>query len=938
MDFEDLVSRLGHLADEPAESRVHDRESALDSFLMAAGLTQICDDYLHRGIDTFDKVAAHSRRVKGAPRVLYLLRALTLGVRGLRPSERAVARWSAEMGVVVDGLAATLLAGDQTGAPDLDQALKNQLAVTRSLPTKVLRSVVRFPHCFLSFDQRPADCEHLARLLSMQWASRDRPVLVVGLRSAGSWLGPLCAVSLRSLGFRDVRELTLRPGQAWLRHERSTLAAAQRAGAIAVVVDEPPRSGLQLAQAAGQLEDFGFGRSSIVVAALLFGPVEALSGPIAAYQSVFVPWSDWAVHRHMAPDAVQTTLADLLCGRSVDIPARREPFEIASVVEVTGPEGQAQTWHKRGHLLQVFRVVVSNDDGSVEELRVCVEGVGLGYLGRAAAAIASRLPAYLPAVYGLRGGLLYRAWLDGDRQLSRLDAASDSGVASMIAQYVAARGHELGSVEEMSMRLDDRGAVWELVSVLLADAFGGAKQFVRPLVRRAAKYLLRTDKPSVVDGSMTFDHWFRGDEGEDASPRLVKVDFSQRAFSNQDAYTYDPIFDLASIAADARQDDPAADVLRESLVREYEALSGERVQTARWLLYQLVHYDTRLLGLVSSLSGPNAHQPDGAYIRRVLELDRFSSRACQEYFHAVYFEDLAVPTSGPLCAIDIDWVLETRWRSFPAMSPSSALAVRALSRHGYRPVLATGRSLGELRERCGAYRLAGGVAEYGGVIYDHIADSVTALLSESELAEMEELRAKVGAAPGVHVDPSYESSIRAHAVRGRRVTGLPRETIGEVLEELDLVGKVRVVEAASQTDFVSARIDKAVGLRALSSALDPDAGSSNLLKLAIGDTVEDLPMLRLAQHGVAPANAEAALRKAAESSRIRISRRNCQSAVLESVTQLLGHKPQSCPTCRPLMRRGDENDVLEIALGALDGGVRRRLTQAMHLARALRAA
>jgi hypothetical protein len=53
----------------------------------------------------------------------------------------------------------------------------------------------------------------------------------------------------------------------------------------------------------------------------------------------------------------------------------------------------------------------------------------------------------------------------------------------------------------------------------------------------------------------------------------------------------------------------------------------------------------------------------------------------------------------------------------PATSPTGALALRALNLHGYRPVLATSRSLDEVRDRCTAYGLAGGVTEYGTFVY-----------------------------------------------------------------------------------------------------------------------------------------------------------------------------------------------------------------------------
>ena len=80
---------------------------------------------------------------------------------------------------------------------------------------------------------------------------------------------------------------------------------------------------------------------------------------------------------------------------------------------------------------------------------------------------------------------------------------------------------------------------------------------------------------------------------------------------------------------------------------------------------------------------------------------------------------MPVPTAGALCAIDIDGVLETSPLGFSSLTPTGAVTLRAVTLHGYRPILATGRSLDEVRERCAAYHLAGGVAEYGAVVYNH---------------------------------------------------------------------------------------------------------------------------------------------------------------------------------------------------------------------------
>src|SRR5204863_4375402 len=115
------------------------------------------------------------------------------------------------------------------------------------------------------------------------------------------------------------------------------------------------------------------------------------------------------------------------------------------------------------------------------------------------------------------------------------------------------------------------------------------------------------------------------------------------------------------------------------------------------------------------------------------------SSACRAYLCET-FPEQSPPRAGPLCAIDIDWVLEARWLCFPAPSPQGMLAIRALTSHGYRPVIASGRSLGEVRERCAHYGMAGGVAEYGAAVYDHLSGRARGLLEDGEQRLMDELR------------------------------------------------------------------------------------------------------------------------------------------------------------------------------------------------------
>src|SRR5439155_8628767 len=65
--------------------------------------------------------------------------------------------------------------------------------------------------------------------------------------------------------------------------------------------------------------------------------------------------------------------------------------------------------------------------------------------------------------------------------------------------------------------------------------------------------------------------------------------------------------------------------------------------------------------------------------------------------------------------------------------------------------------------------------------------------------------------------------------------------------------------------------------------------------LAVGDTASDLPMFALAEHSLAPASADAAVRRSAVD-RVGSS---YQAGLAEAVGKLLGHPPGACAVCRP---------------------------------------
>jgi hypothetical protein len=280
------------------------------------------------------------------------------------------------------------------------------------------------------------------------------------------------------------------------------------------------------------------------------------------------------------------------------------------------------------------------------------------------------------------------------------------------------------------------------------------------------------------------------------------------------------------------------------------------------------------------------------------------ARAVQRLMGRIYFSDLACAPGGAVCAIDIDGVLEAEVSGVPMLTPAGAIGLRALHAHGCEPVVCTGRSLDQVRDRCGAYRLVAGVAEYGSAVYDHPTGQVRSLVPPRAREGFERVRSLLTGVDDVVIDPRYSHVVRAyHPPRaGRERRELEHEITAAALSAAG-PWPLRAVPAGTQTDFVAASVDKGIGLEALL------AGRS--LAFAIGDSREDLPMLAMAARAFAPANADPLLGEAGAS----ISPGCCQIGFAQAVAEFLGHAPGGCPRCRMGPMADELRRMLDILAG-----------------------
>jgi hypothetical protein len=409
-----------------------------------------------------------------------------------------------------------------------------------------------------------------------------------------------------------------------------------------------------------------------------------------------------------------------------------------------------------------------------------------------------------------------------------------------------------------------RDPAWEVAARLLAGQFGPLAVPARPLLLEpAVRGLLRAASAAVLDGKTDPRHWLPDPACAGA---LRKVDFYQRAFGHLDLACYDPVFDLAGAAAGPPGAGPAAAARFGAALRaEYERLTGEAVDGERWLLYRLAQLWR--LGKAGDLS------PGQVRAR--------SAAAVGGYLAGWYLSGLP-PAGGPLCAIDLDGVLECDRLGYPVTSPTGALALRALIAHGYQPVLVSGRSLADVAARCEAFGLAGGVAEYGAAIW--AGGGTYDLRPAAARPLMERLRREVSALPGAEADPGHEFTVRAR----HRGGPLPPGMAGAIAALAG--GGARVIHGQGQTDITPAGLDKGTGLRALAARL-----AQPHCALAVGDSAPDLPMFAGAALAWSPRNGG----PWAAGTAVTVSRHAYQAGLADACAALLGHRPGRCPACAP---------------------------------------
>ena len=837
---------------------------ATDAFLLAAGASQVARDAAEHDPASLRRAGAQ------------LARSVPRGVRPLVTTGANVAARAIEVPLDVAG-ARRVLDDLATGLEHLTGQLAERVyaGTTDAAAVGRLRALLRrpaarwgraaaqttaLPSCFRSFDLHPADLRALAARIRDPRDAPSQGYVVLGVRTSGCYLAPLLAAALRETG-ATAAWATVRPGRPAPASVRQLVEERANLGGLVVVVDDPPGTGGSLAAGAEAAVALGAPRDAVLLAYALHEG-QGVPAALAGYAAAVLDWPEWDVHRRVGADAVARILAD--AGTGADAAALR-PVELPPRV------------HPESHARAGYAVALRSGGDPVT---IVAEGSGLGYLGRHTLAVAELLGGAVPPVLSFDDGVTVRVWLDDAARV-----ALDGDRLAAAAEYAAVRRDALPALRDASATMTGRQPVWEVASRLLAAPYRELGLAVRAAgLDGAVRRLLAPDVPSVVDGQTGAGSWF------EPAGALVKVAFAERAFSHLDLACYDAAYDLAGSVADA--EDPAA---IGAAVAAYEDAAHQTLDPERLLLYRHVHlWDRARVGQLA---------PDLAEAQM--------ARAWQEWARDRLLGGPCDPGDGRWCVLDIDGVLETSRLGAPTLTPASAAALRALVAHGLRPLLATGRSLGELVDRCARYGLAGGTAEYGGVAYVHGDRRARSLLEPRDHETLEAVRARLAATPGVTLAAGPTTMVRAFRVApGGRRRALEAALVDELRH--DAAGRLSALVGRAQTDLVPYGVDKA---RGIAVALELLGEPGTPIALAVGDAEPDLGILRMADVAYVPSNGAHLARGP-----VVATREGFQRGLLEAVDAVVGHGAGPCERCAPLPPLPPGAALLAEVLRGLEGG------------------
>ncbi len=709
------------------------------------------------------------------------------------------------------------------------------------LPKKILNQAVTSPRAFRCQDLTPYDVLTLSKKYCLENTDKNKPILIIGLRSAGSYFAPVLRADLAKRGYNDISMLTLRPKKGASRNEKEKIQEFVNQDASIVIIDEPIYVGLTLKICIKILDELKVQRQSVSVLFPLHPSATDLNkteAPSALEGCHFITSSpdEYFKYGKLKKDKVQKQLEEYFLARDYKKVTLITDTNVHKFNKMLIKQSE-NSWTE--HLKRVYGVQLERQSGEIEIQYIIAKSVGWGWQSYRDFFAANCLKDFVPSILGLRDGILYSEWIEDSPSVKEIDR---NKIVEIVSGYVAARVEGLSFEEDPSSYISEPHVGMLLVYRNHAGTLLG--RITNRLKIEAFRYKLATlpcPTPTLIDGNMRIADWLKRDL------ELVKTDYAHHGLGKIEVNVTDPAYDLAnSILSFEMSEQEETD-----LIQRYRSISGDMNITERITLYKV------LTGLWSmQQSTGRLHDDKLSFRHREYSDDFIKAWTFTMIQLARYTASFVTKLEGKspfktIVVSDVDGVIDQHITGIPSNTPSGIKALSLLHMNGYPIVLNTARSVYDVKEYCKAYGFLGGVAESGSYIWDAATDKERILVSAETLTKIERVKLALEDIPGVFINPYYKYSIKAFQY-GDSITGtipVSTELINRVLVQCE-AEDLYVHQTSTDTAVLSPGIDKGTGMMALLELLDCNTCNT----IAIGDTEPDLSMFRVANRSYAPSH------------------------------------------------------------------------------------
>jgi hydroxymethylpyrimidine pyrophosphatase-like HAD family hydrolase/orotate phosphoribosyltransferase len=744
-----------------------------------------------------------------------------------------------------------------------------------SLPPGLLRRRMRLPEAFRAQDMAHHDVITLIdRFCASDKAksARDSGAVLMGLRTAGAYFAALMAECLKQQGFQNVSWFSIRPKNGIAQWEAQRLRDVVQDQRQLLVVDDYPATGHTFRVTMDILRTLGVKPEQMSILAPTH-PAEtqwaALAGIQAPVRVFTFPTDELFKVKSLAPSDVER-----LCREYYGDDCNARVTEDPSVGDLNNRLAEHS---KDGHQVRekrVFAVELQRGAGSPATKRLFFKSVGWGWLGYHAYIAGKRLKGFVPAVIGLRNGMLLMEWIEQVREPA---VAEGQDMVPHIARYIAARACRLAL--DGDCRLASRTYRWtgfdDIVNILRRAYGPYVNRLKVPALRNQLQRVV-TSAPTFIDGRMRSEEWLQTPAG------VFKADFEHHTFGGAEVDLVDPAYDLAGAIYEFHLSKQA----EQQLLRTYVDESGDSAVQERLLLHKILYGTSAMKHAAGAIAAGRDHAKNNERLQYARTFLIYSmNEFCAQF---VRTQPASKSWSPLLFFMDLDGVFDNQLLGFPHATGCGLQSIALLHAHGFSIVLNTGRSIQHVRQYCDAYGFSGGVAEYGSVFLDMVNGREVSLVDADASRQLAACREAMRAMPGVFIDDAYEYSIRAYRYSGGETAGLEVDEIENLLKRPEF-SKLTYLFRSADTYIIQDGIDKGSALQTVRGLV----GRSDVPVTAIGDSQDDIAMFAAAEFAYAPANCSPLVREVAGEVKCRIVKGQFQKGLLAAVQDRLKKQPAS---------------------------------------------